>query len=155
MDNFFNWISKPIPKEDIELWLNANNIILEKSELFSDFCTSLYELMLSTYLGEFNSNSETKVTMNNEDNLNHFNWCWKKTIENFEKENLNVDLSGEHYDYFLTFFNDVFYYQENDLVRKQIGQFMKDLFDKEKTFTKSDLDLYTNMYKLLDRYIKK
>ena len=30
MDNFFNYISKPINKEDIDVWFKMNNILPEK-----------------------------------------------------------------------------------------------------------------------------
>jgi hypothetical protein len=50
---------------------------------------------------------------------------------------------------------EVYYKQKNEKVRDQISSFLVDLFDKQKTFTKSDLDLYTEMYKLLDRSIQK
>ena len=42
MDQFFNWLSKPMDLEDIETWNQANNIIPEFAELFEDFCFSLY-----------------------------------------------------------------------------------------------------------------
>lgn len=155
MENFFNWISKPIPKEDIDVWFRINNIVNEKSDLFFDFCYSLYTLMVNTYLGEEESEFETKVEMSDSDKSNHFNWCWKKTISNFQKENLDFIEDGEQYTYFQNFFMEVFYNQKDEMIRKQIGQFFIDLFDKEKTFTKSDLDLYTEMYKLLDKQLVK
>ena len=34
MENFFNYITKPINVEDVEVWLKANNIIIEKVNLF-------------------------------------------------------------------------------------------------------------------------
>jgi hypothetical protein len=109
--------------------------------------------MVSTYLGDENSVFETKVLMSDTDKINHFNWCWKKTISNFQQENLVFIEDGEQYTYFENFFMEVFYNQDDEMIRKQIGQFFIDLFDKEKTFTKSDLDLYTEMYKLLDKQL--
>jgi len=49
MENFFNWISKPMDSEDVEIWFNMNNMIPEKGELFFDFCVSLFTLMKETY----------------------------------------------------------------------------------------------------------
>jgi hypothetical protein len=46
MDNFFNYITKPISPEDVDKWFRGNNIIPEKMELFSDFCQSLNLLVL-------------------------------------------------------------------------------------------------------------
>jgi len=51
MENFFNWVTQPLSKEDVDVWFNINNIIPEKSELFYDFCVSLLSLIKQTYLG--------------------------------------------------------------------------------------------------------
>jgi hypothetical protein len=151
MENFFEFITKPIPKEEVDIWFAVNNMIPEKGELFFDFCYSLYTLMINTYLGDENDSTETKIQMNDEDMTKHFLWCWNKTIDNFKKENLVYNKEGEHLDYFKSFFFDVFYLQKNEDVRKSIYNFIIDLFEKNKTFTRSDLDLYTQVYKLLDK----
>jgi hypothetical protein len=153
MENFFNWVTKPIPKEDVEVWFSVNNLILEKSELFYDFCYSLVILMKDTYLGEETSPNETKILLNDTEKLNHFNWCWKTTIDGFFKENIRFNLKGEHYDYFSSFFMEIFYNQKNITVRDAIPTFLSELFDRESSFTKSDLDLYTELYKILEKNI--
>lgn len=155
MENFFNWISTPLPKDDVEIWFNINNIIPEKGELFFDFCYCLFGLINETYLGDEMVSNETKLILSDDDKLKHFQWCWTTTISKFNKENLDIKSEGDHYDYFLSFFMEVFYNQKTDEIRKQIGSFLDDLFNKEKTFTKSDLDLYTEMYKLLDKHLNK
>lgn len=151
MENFFNWISKPVPTEDVNIWFSINNIIDEKSELFYDFCVSLIILMRDTYLGDNTDHSETNVTLSEEDMINHFNWCWNKTIETFGKENIQFEKDGEHYLYFSSFFMEIFYKQKDVKIKNSIEDFINDLFDKDVTFTKSDLDLYTELYKLLDK----
>jgi hypothetical protein len=153
MENFFNWITKPISKEDTELWFSVNNLIPEKSELYYDFCNSLINLMVETYLGEETSPNETKVILSSEDKLKHFDWCWTTTVSNFKKENIRFNLKGEHYDYFNSFFMEIFYNQKNINVRNSIQVFLKELFDRDMTFTKSDLELYTELYKMLDKNI--
>lgn len=153
MENFFNWVTKPMSNEDVEIWFNMNNMIPEKGELFYDFCISLYNLVSDTYLGGDGSSNETNVVMDDGDKERHFQWCWNTTIENFKKENIKFSIKGEHYEYFFTFFIEVFYNQKNKSVKESIGVFLGELFDKNKTFTKSDLDLYTEIYKLLDKNI--
>jgi len=41
MENFFNYITKPVRPEDVDVWFRSNNIIPEKLELFYDFTYSL------------------------------------------------------------------------------------------------------------------
>lgn len=155
MDNFFNYVSKPMPQEDVDIWFRVNNIIPEKLELFSDFSHSLNLLVIDTYLGEDESPTETKISLTKEDNKNHFDWCWGKTIDNFDKEHIHFEKEGGHYDYFKTFFDDIFYEQKEKKIRDSIAPFFNDLFDIKKSFTKSDLDMIATIYKLLDKHMKK
>jgi hypothetical protein len=155
MENFFNYISKPVHPDDVQVWLNINNIIPEKVDLYSDFTSSLYKLILNTYLGEDDKSNESNIKLTEEDNTKHFDWCWKKTIENFTKENIKFYSKGEHYDHFKSFFDEVYYNQKEQKVKDQIGVFFEDLFDLKKPFTKSDIDMLTDLYKSLDKNLKK
>ena len=155
MENFFNYLTKPISPEDVLVWFEANNIIFEKLELFSDFSMSLYELVRKTYLGETDVPNDTKITLSEEDNQKHFDWCWKRTLDNFEKEGITFSSKGEHYDYFKSFFFEIFYNQKESHIRESVGQFFDELFDMEKGFTKSDLDMVSTIYKHMDKNIKK
>ena len=92
MDNFFNYISKQLKQEDIEIWFNINNIIPEKMELYYDFSISIHKLILETYLGDDDGFNETKVSMTEEDKNKHFDWCWDKTIDSFNLENISTSL---------------------------------------------------------------
>jgi hypothetical protein len=149
MDNFINYITKPVNKEEIDIWFRINNIIPEKMELYYDFSYSLFDLIRKTFLGE-NDDSETKVNMSEEDIKNHFDWCWKKTIENFKKEGLTFSEQGDHYVYFSTFFMDIYYSQQDKKIKNSIGDFFNDIFNIERDFTKSDLDIMLSIYKSLD-----
>jgi hypothetical protein len=155
MENFFNYISKPVHPDDVQVWLNINNIIPEKVELYSDFTSSLYKLILNTYLGEEDNSNESNLKLTQDDNTKHFDWCWKKTIEGFTKENIKFYSKGEHYDHFKSFFDEVYYNQKEQKVKDQIGVFFEDLFDLKKPFTKSDIDMLTDLYKSLDKNLKK
>jgi hypothetical protein len=151
MDNFFNYITKNLNPEQVDIWFRVNNIIPEKMELYYDLSYGLYLLIRTTYLGYDDDFTETKVKMTPEDNINHFDWCWDKTIENFKKENINFELRGEHYEYFLNLFLEIYYTQNRDVVRESIDVFFNDLFNREKPFTQVDLDLIYNIYKSLDK----
>lgn len=151
MENFFNYISKPIPSEDLEIWFRVNNIIPEKMDLFSDFCQSLTMLILETYLGEQKDRNETKIHLSSDDNSKHFEWCLNKTIDNFQKEGIKFNKKGEHIDYFKSFYNDVFYNQKEEKVKNSIKTFFKQIFDIDTPFAKSDLDIVLLLYKNLDK----
>jgi hypothetical protein len=151
MDNFLNYITKNLDPEQVDIWFRVNNIIPEKMDLYYDLSFSLYILIKSTYLGDEEDSSETKVKMNDIDNKNHFDWCWKKVITNFMNENINFKFEGEHYDYFFSLFDEIYYRQTKDEIRNSIDVFFSDLFNREKSFTQVDLDLIYNIYKSLDK----
>jgi hypothetical protein len=155
MENFYSWLSEPMSKEDVKLWYQANNIIPELSELFKDFCFSFFYLIKETYLGyENENNKESFVHMSNKDNLNHYKWCWNKTIDNFKKENIVFDFSKKDYEFFETFFIEVFYNQKNDFIREGLEDFLKQVFDSRRPVTKSDIEMFTDIYKTMERSLQ-
>jgi hypothetical protein len=149
MENFFNWMTKPLPKEEIIIWFNVHNMTYEKIELCGDFFKSLNQIIMDTYLGD--STSETKISLSYDDNLSHFEWCWNKVIENFKRENIIIKSDGEHKDYFQSFFMDTFYNQTESSLKKSISKFLNEIFDVGITYSKSDLDLLTELYKLIEK----
>ena len=152
MENFFNWMSKVIPEEEVNVWFSVHNMIYEKIDVFGDIFKSLNQTIDDTYLGY--DYSETKITLTQEDKKLHFEWCWDKTIENFNKENIKIKKNGEHKDYFEKFYFESFYDQPDLNVKNNISKFIEDVFDLQKKFTKSDLDILTELYKLMDKNLK-
>jgi hypothetical protein len=152
MDNFFNWMAKPLPKDEIIIWFNIHNMSYEKIELYGDITKSLNQIISDTYLGD--NNSETKIVLSEEDKQLHFDWCWDKMIENFRKENIIIKHGGEHKDYFKSFFTDTFYSQTKESLRGSIGKFLGEIFDTDMSYSKSDLDLLTELYKLMEKNIE-
>ena len=41
MENFFNYITKPLTPEDVDIWFRANNIIPEKNKYATVFNSKL------------------------------------------------------------------------------------------------------------------
>ena len=103
MENLFKYLSKPLTSDDVDVWFRINNIIIEKLELYYDFFHSLNSIISETYLGFTVESNETKITLNDEDNDKHFNWCWDKVIKDFRKEDIVIKESGEHQEYFKSF----------------------------------------------------
>lgn len=148
--NFFNYISHQLPDDEVDIWFRMNNIIPEKLELFNDFCDSLFDKIDETYLGG-NSSYESRIYLSDEDNINHFDWCWKQTLIDFEKERINFNPSGEHYDYLKSFFIETFYNQKEEKIKKSIKSFLNQLFALDTKYTKSDLDMLYSIYKSMDK----
>jgi hypothetical protein len=155
MGRFFDWLAKPMDKEDINAWYLANNITPELTELFRDFCFSFLNLLKDTYLGDdFNDNKETKVGMTTNQKKEHFKWCWDKTIKNFNKESIDFKFNNDDSEFFESFFFEVFYNQPDQKVKEQINNFFKQIFDRGFNKTKSDIEMFTDIYKVLERSLK-
>ena len=155
MENFFNWMSKPIPTDEVVIWFNVHNMIYERIELYGDIFKTLNHIIVDTYMGEpIGSSSETKISLTPEDKNLHFEWCWNKTVENFKKENININSNGDHKDYFKSFYMDTFYNQLERSVKESIPVFLDEIFDVFKPFSKSDLDMITEMYKLMEKNVE-
>ena len=148
-------MAKNISKEDIDTWLSVNNIIPEKSELFLDFLISLTNLIKKTYLGGSSVSIETRVNTTVSDNVNHFRWCWNKTVLNFSKENIMFKENGEHYDYFKSLFLEIYYSHDDSKLKNEIVRYFSGIFDHHKPHTKYELDLCLKFYKMLDKNIER
>ena len=150
VENFFALLTVPIPDEEVEIWFNVNNMTIEKRQLYADLCLSLVYLINETYLGEELDKTNPLVLSQNEKN-DHFEWCWKKTIDNFNKEGLKFKYEGEHKEYFKEFFDEVFYNQKDDNIINNIPKFLESLFNEETIYTQTDLNMITEIYKLFDK----
>jgi hypothetical protein len=152
MENFFNWMSQPIPKEDVIIWFNVHNLNYEKIELYGDFFKSLNQVISDTYFGD--EGQYTRIVMSKEDNLSHFDWCWEKIIIDFNNELILFNKEGQHKDYFKSFFIDTFYNSSEKNLKIAIPEFLNDVFNLDKPFTKSDLEILTEVYQLLEKNIQ-
>jgi hypothetical protein len=134
-------------KTQIDIWYKVYDIHHEKIELFYDFLSSFYNLLDETFLGE-------DVLYKDTDQLNHFNWCWDKTIDNFSKERILFKERGIHYEYFWIFFKEAYYYTKMESKEPLIREYFYKLFDFKHKKTRSELDLLTEIYKLLNQNFK-
>jgi hypothetical protein len=146
MENFYLYVSKPVEKDEFDFWLDTNNICYNKLELYRDFTISLIQLIYKTYLGD-ETLVETNIWVSRDDDMKHFDWCWNKTIENFEKEKIFFERKGEHYEFFKGFLDETFYIQSIKEIKLSLDKFFDEVFNMDTSFTKSDLDLLTTIYK--------
>ena len=142
-EQFFKYVTQPVSREDMNLWVKVNNIHTEKINLFGDYLKSLHTVVVETYLG-------MDVIKNDEEINGHFKWCWNKIIDNFIKENVQFKKEGPHYEYFFNFFYESFYANKHEEQREKIKEFLNHLFTLHSEKTKSELDMLYEMYVLLN-----
>lgn len=141
---FLNYLTRPLNRDEMEIWVKANDIIPERANLFFDFICSLYTVLSDTYLGE-------EVISDMDDRLGHFKWCWDKVLEDFKKENIIFNEEGEHYDYFWTFFDESFYGNNSEEKVVKMEKFFITLFKLYIEKTKSELDILSDVYHVLNK----
>jgi len=147
---FLSYIKTPLSEDSVAVLYSANNIRYEKCLLFNDFVQSLLTLIFDTYMGDDFTSDEDKV--------NHFKWCWNKNINNFKEEGIHFNESKEAYDYFLEFMMEVFYMlndKDNRNVPITIRTLWISVFSYNKLKTRSDMDNFIEIYKILDESLKK
>jgi hypothetical protein len=147
---FIEYFSKPLNNEQL-IYLNTiNKVIPEKIELYNDFIVSLCYLIYDTYLGD-------DVMSEENEQISHFNWCWNKNIENFEKEHIFINRKGEHYYYYQNYFLEMFYCNQDKskVLFGKIAEFWVNTFSLIKNKTKSEYDMFIEVYRLMCKYFPK
>jgi hypothetical protein len=143
--DFIEYISKPMDKKDIQLIFKINQVVIERAELLLDFIESLFNKIISTYMGD--------ELMSEQDQKKHFNWCWESVVSDFKKEFIYFDVKGMFYDYFSYFILESFY-KEKDKTDKNIKQtlfFIINSFNYKKITTKSEIDNFIDLYKIFNK----
>lgn len=148
-NEFFNYIQTPISKESILMIFNNEDIIHQKLVLYGDFVLTLFKFCFDTYMGDDITNEVQQ--------LNHYNWCFKRTVEAFEAENIKLGDLKDLKEYYRDFMVEV-YYSMPDKENSQdkidnITLFWKQLFDYNTTKTKADIDCLISVYKLFEKSI--
>jgi hypothetical protein len=147
-ESYLEFISSESYRHQIDIWYKTYNISREKTELFYDFLRSLYDLIDKTYLG-------SDVMFEESHQKSHFIWSWDKIIEDLEKEKIYFKSRGNHFDYFWNFFLEAYYYPQLDNRIIKISEYFYKLFDFKHKKTRSELDILTEVYKLMEQNLKK
>jgi len=150
-EKFLSYISNPLTRASIDLLYSSNYIMFEKCDLYRDFVLSLSDLIFTTYMGD-------KIT-NEEYRLKHFNWCWGRTIDNFELEGINFGDNQDLYDYFSNFMVEIFYSAEDKLTNPDIShnviKLWRYIFNYRLIKTRSDVDTFIDVYEMFEKSLKK
>jgi len=143
--DFIEYISKPMEDRDILLLLKINGFTVERGNLLLDFVESFLQKIVKTYLGD--------DLMTTEDRRKHFDWCWESVLKDFSKENIFFNKKGNLYDYFLSFFNEIFYLEKNKGEKRfeKTLYFVINSFNYKRLRTKSEIDSFLDLYKIFNK----
>jgi len=144
---FMKYIMDPLTYEQMQLLYNANNIKYDKVKLYYDFITTLNRLIDKTYLGDEYISTEEEM-------LGHFNWCFDKIIENFDKENIKFKNDNDLRSYFKYYYEHL-YYNDSEKSLEKIDDLPKYSFEYYRLKSMSDVDILVELYKLFERSLNK
>lgn len=145
---YIEFLTSESHKDQVDTWYKSHGIGYEKMLLYRDFLISLLDLLDSTYLGK-------DVMVDEEDIKSHFLWCFNEIISNFEKEKIYFKRDGFYIEYLWTFFRQTFYLNDNDDKLKRIRIYLYNLFVFDYDKTKTDLEMLTEFYTILNQNLKK
>jgi len=148
--DFIRYMRSPLSEATIDMLYNSNNIMYEKVMLFGDFMKSFIDLTIKTYMGDNITDSTQKI--------NHFQWCWDTTKNNFKKENIIFYDTLELENYVLEIMVELFYlspdkelYGENSI---RLMALWDNVFSFDVIKTQSDMDTFLELYKLFDKALE-
>lgn len=146
INNFLDYFTKKMTKEQNDYLNKINDVSSEKCEIYKNFMLHLFNKINDTYLGQ-------DVISNKEYMVIHFNWCWKETIKDFKKKRFFFTEKGEHYYYILNYFITVYYNKQYGTLTT-IEEFWCNLFSFSETKSKSDYDMFIELYKIFNKHFK-
>lgn len=142
--DFIEYITKTMKKEDILLLYKINNIKKEILSLLQDFVYSINDLVVKTYMGD-------DITPENE-RVKHFQWCWLEVVKSFKKEGIYFIEDQDFYDYLLTFYEELFYFEiKDDFESNKISVFWKDLLSYGEVKTMSEYESLLELYRIFSK----
>jgi hypothetical protein len=147
-ESYLEFISSENYKQEIDIWYKSHNISREKLSLFHDFVASIHDVIDNTFLGP-------DVMDEVENQKNHFTWAWDKVIDDFFKEKIYIKNRGPHYEYFWNFYLEAYYYSQINGYDSKIPDYFLKLFDFDHIKSKSELEILTIIYKVLNQNFKK
>lgn len=144
---FLSYIKTPLTQNSLNILYNANNVKYERCQLFSDFTKSLICKITDTYMGDNITKPEQRVE--------HFKWCWKTTISDFEAEGITFNDSGELYQYFTQHMMETFYLNEDkgdmEIIKHKLIKLWGYILSNTTNKTRSDVDAFLDIYKIFEK----
>lgn len=143
-------MSKPLIDDTITILYSKNNVKFDRTTVYLDFILSFLHLSFDTYLGD--------DIMTPEDQINHFNWCWKTNIDNFKKENIHFNDNLELKNYFKDFMVEIYYTldgkENNKNITENIIILWKRIFSYDGIKSRADVDNFIDIYNLFEKSLK-
>lgn len=142
LDKLLKRMSRPLSLMETELIYDSNRIVYERSDLYLDFILTLDDLIETTYFGH--------DMMDDEERINHYNWCWNKTCDLVNTELIKFNRNDNAYVYLLDTYLEAFY-DDKKTVTIHLTNFWKHIFDYNSKKSRPEIDTYLKIYKIFEQ----
>jgi hypothetical protein len=124
-------------------------IIKDRVEIYKDFTINLLNYIIDYYLDQ-------QTLGNDIDIKNHYNWCYNKVCDEFEKERINFRHNEQLRQYFYQFYYYQFYKKESqDQSLQYYEKFWLNIFDINKQKNKNITNTMVELYNIFDTSVNK
>ena len=144
--DLINYVKKPLDPKEIRNIYIAEDIIIEKCDLYFDFIKTLCGYVHDTYLGSDHLKTD-------EDVKGHIKWCFNKTRREFFDYGFHFTFDETLYDYFKELLIVCFYSPEQEDKFKSLKseiEYWKDVLDFSGLKTESSMEDLVYLYHLFD-----
>ena len=121
----------------------ANDIKIDRCNLYYDFIKSLNRVIVDTYLGSEYITTDREIK-------EHYLWCFNNIVSNLKEENIIFDDVDRLKEYFFFFYDELFY-KDSDKVLDKLDNLAEFSFDFYRIKSRSDIDIMIELYKLFEK----
>jgi len=119
-------------------------IVKDRVEIYKDFTINLLNYIYDYYL-------DKETLGDDNDILNHFNWCFNRVCDEFKLEGLNFSKNEPLRQYFQQFFYHQFYKREsNDISLGYYEKFWRSIFQIDGQKNKNVMNTMIELYNIFD-----
>lgn len=139
------FINNPLTMDEINNIYYHSKVQGVKVDLYHDFVMSLSDQVIESYLGD----KHHKQIIHK---LEHFDWCWKKTITMYTDMGYTIKNQETLFDYFGSFFMDVFYFDtsKDEELNKSIRDVWDYIFNYDVVKSKWDVNNFLDVYNMFE-----
>lgn len=119
-------------------------IIKDRVEIYKDFTINLINYIIDFYLDKITLSADVDIQ-------NHFNWCYNKVCDEFQKEGLDFSKNKKLREYFYQFYYNQFYKRENqDISLAFYDKFWRNIFEIDKQKNRNVINTMVELYNIFD-----
>jgi hypothetical protein len=127
-------------------------LVKDRIEIYKDFTMNLLYYIDHYYI-------DWESLCNDQDMLNHFNWCFDKVCDEFLLEEINFKDNKRLREYFYSYYYNQYYKQKGnpniDTSLAVFEKFWKPIFEFEKQKNKNLTNILIEIYSVFDKSISR